>query len=121
MTARKPRKPRPVPETPAPPTVHEAFLESGASGAVLRGAELDEPAAVARRQAGEDIVVCGSSIKANRRRAFEIESAVGPCERQEPHDQLAGPRALPHFQQTDRSARGHSFYETEHRKAKPKP
>jgi hypothetical protein len=109
------KKPSPPPELPR---LYEATLESGPSGAVLKGAEIDEAAAVARRQAGEDVVVCGNSTKANRRQALAVESACGPCMRQEPHDTLAGPKALPHFQQSDRSRKEHTFYETEHRKAK---
>ena len=100
------------------PRIHEAFLESGSSGAVICGQELELSQAVARRQGGQDVVVCGPSTKANRGLACRIESAVGPCERQEPHVDLAGPLALPHFQQTERSAKGHSFYETENRTAK---
>jgi hypothetical protein len=119
--ARK-KKPSKKPSPPVePPRIHEAAREPGASGAVLKGAEIDEAAAVARRQAGEDVVVCGNSLKANRRQALAIESAVGPCARQAPHDTLAGPLALPHFQQTDRSKEGHTFYETENSKAKRQP
>ncbi len=120
MAVRK-KKPKSQLDKAPPPTIHEAVLESGPSGAVLRGATIEEAAAVTRRRRGLDIVVCGKETKPNRRLALVIESGVGPCERQEPHDQLAGPLALPHFQQTDRSSKGHSFYETQHRKAKKGP
>jgi hypothetical protein len=56
----------PVPVEPATappePTIHEAELGSGASGAVIRGAEIDFEAAVARRRAGENVVVCGDDL-----------------------------------------------------------
>jgi hypothetical protein len=54
---------------PPPPTMHEAERESGASGAVLRGVELDPAAAVVRRRAGGDVVICGPDTGANRRLA----------------------------------------------------
>jgi len=44
-------------EEPPSPTIHEAELASGPSGAVIRGAEIDFDTAVARRQAGSDVVV----------------------------------------------------------------
>jgi len=65
MAARKKRRPRPV---AAPPTIHEATLAPGPSGAVLKGAEIDLATAVARRQAGLDIVVCGDDRKARKQR-----------------------------------------------------
>lgn len=93
-------------------TIHEAELVSGTSGGVLRGAEIDFAAAVVRRQAGENVVVCGDELKANRKQAEQIEAAVGPYLRSAPHKQSAGPRALPHFQQQDVNHEGHTFYET---------
>jgi hypothetical protein len=115
MAAKKKRQPTPTPELPK---IYEAALASGPSGAVLKGAEIDQGAAVVRRQAGENIVVCGNSLAANRNGARAIEAVVGPYERQDPHDELAGPLALPHFQQQDRSRKGHSFYETDNHKAR---
>src|SRR5436305_12932019 len=89
-------------EAPPPaPTIHAAELGSGGSGAVIRGAEIDFATAVTRRQGGENVVVCGEDINANRRLAERIEQAVGPHKRGEPHKRSAGPRALPHFQQLD--------------------
>jgi hypothetical protein len=83
------------------------------------GAQMDEPAAVARRRNGQDIVVRGNDTVTNRRLARQIESGVGPPSRpQFPHTQAAGPLALPHFHQQSRSPGGHSFYETEERKAR---
>lgn len=102
----------PAPEESPPVTIHEAELASGASGGVIRGAEIVVNAAVARRQAGENVVVCGDDLKANRRQAEQIEAAVGPYVRSAPHKRSAGSRALPHFQQHDDSHKGHTFYET---------
>lgn len=107
---------------PPPPTIHEATLASGPSGAVIRGAEIDEAAAIARRQAGLDVVVCGDDIKANRALAQRLEVTVGPTTApQSPHKVKAGPLALPHFQQSGKRLAGHTFYETEKRKARKKP
>jgi hypothetical protein len=87
---------------------------------VLRGAEIDFAEAVARRQRGEDVVVCGADIKANRRLAGAVEAAAGPATTaQIPHGK-AGPLALPHFQQQSPSHLGHTFYETVHRKTRKK-
>jgi hypothetical protein len=111
-------------EPPQPPSIHEAILASGASGAVLKGAEIDLASAVARRLAGLDIVVCGDNLRANRNLARAIETAVGPATRpQMPHKRSAGPAALPHFQQQTGNPGGHSFYETDNpqRKARKNP
>jgi hypothetical protein len=48
--------PVPPPAPPPGPTIDEAERAPGPSGAVLRGAEVDFAAAVARRRAGEDVV-----------------------------------------------------------------
>jgi hypothetical protein len=111
--------PVPPPPPPPPPTIHEAELASGPSGAVEYGAEIDHPAAVARRQAGGDVVVRGNDLRANRALARSIEDAVGPCIRSDPHDGV-GPLALPHFQPRPRPPEGHTFYETQTRKARRK-
>ena len=73
--------------------------------------------AVARGQRGENVVVCGDDLKANRRLAERIEAAVGPYIRSAPHKHYAGTRALPHFQQQDPEHQGHTFYETVQQKA----
>jgi hypothetical protein len=101
--------------------IHEAERESGPSGAVLRGPIIDMAAAVTRRRAGEDVVVCGSDTDANRRLAYQLEAAVGPTTRPEAPHKKAGPMALPHFHQSNRSPKGHTFYETDRRKTKKKP
>ncbi len=107
--------------TPLPSTIHEATLAGGPSGAVLRGAELELATAAARRLAGRDVVVCGDDPDANRRLARAVEAAVGlPTRPQAPH-RSAGPHALPHFHQASRSPDGHTFYETEKRKARKQP
>ena len=94
-----------------PPRICEAEPASGPSGVVLRGLETDLAQAVARRQAGLDVVVCGSNVNANRELAKAVESGVGPWVRDDPH-LAAGPHALPHFHQESREPGGHSFYET---------
>jgi hypothetical protein len=105
--------------TPPAPTIHEADLASGPTGAVVRGAEIDVAAAIARRQAGGNVVVCGDDTDANRRLAQRIEAAVGPCQRSDPHKK-AGPHALPHYQPVTRPPEGHTFYETPRRKSRRK-
>ena len=94
-------------EGPAP-TIHEAELASGPSGAVEYGAEITFDAAVARRREGGDVVVRGHDLRANRSLAPSVELAVGPCERSDPHED-AGPHALPHFQPAPRPPGGHTF------------
>jgi hypothetical protein len=106
---------------PVPATIHEAELASGPSGAVEWGAFIDMDAAVMRRRAGLDIVVRGDNVSANRALARTVEALVGPPSRpQFPHTSTAGSQALPHFHQQSRSPAGHSFYETEKRKARKK-
>lgn len=102
------------------PTIHEAERASGPSGAILSGAVIDFKEAVARREAGLDVVVCGADVAANRRLAGAIEAAVGACQRSDPH-RRAGPLALPHFQQDAPPPEGHTFYETANRKARKRP
>jgi hypothetical protein len=102
-----------------PPTIHEAERAPGPSGAVLYAAEIDFDEAVARRRAGEDVVVRGSDVDANRALAQAIEAAVGPWQRGDPHKR-AGPLVLPHFQPDPRPPAGHTFYETDKRKARRK-
>jgi len=108
MTRKKQRQTVPSVE---PPKIHEATLASGPSGVVFKGAEIDQPTAIARRHQGQDVVVCGDDLKANQRLALQIEAALGPCSQQAPHER-AGPHALPHFQPETRPPEGHTFYET---------
>ena len=96
-------------------------VASGPSGAVDYGQEIDEAAAVALRQNKGDIVIRGNDSAANRRLAYKIEAQVGPPSRpQFPPTTFAGPMALPHFHQLTRSPEGHTFYETDKRKARRK-
>ena len=120
--AAPPAEPPPAP-LPPPTTIHEAELESGPSGRVLWGAEIDFDTAVARRQTEQNVFVCGDNAGANLRQAGQIEATVGPCKRSDPHIRHAGPHALPHYQQTQRTPAGpadHTFYETARRKARRK-
>ena len=103
------------------PTIHEADLESGPSGAVLRGPEIDVQTAIARRHGGGNVVVCGPDLDDNRALAQQIEAAVGPYVRGVPHVRSAGPHALPHFQQADQTQPGHTFYETPQRRSRKRP
>ncbi len=81
------------------------------------GDEITETEAIAERQAGRDVVVRGPDTGANRRLAGKIElDANGSAKRNVPHPS-AGPYALPHFQPDIRPPEGHTFYETDRRKA----
>jgi hypothetical protein len=103
-----------------PPTVHEATLASGPSGAVEWGPELTDEETVHRRKKALDIVVRGSNAKANRAKARQLEDAVGtPITEHQPHPRT-GPMALPHFHQVSRTPDGHSFYEITRRTARRK-
>jgi hypothetical protein len=89
----------------------------GPDGAVAYLAELTEEEAVARRTAGQDVVVRGpdggmdaATARAVKAVARRIEEAVGPCFLEPAHLRSAGRQALPHFHQQDRSP-GHTFYE----------
>jgi hypothetical protein len=104
-----------APETSPLVVIHEAFL--GSRGAVIKGAIIDETEAIARRQAGDKVVVCGTDLDENRGVARRIEGGAGTPMRQPPHVKLAGPDALPHFQQETPPPEG-PFYETTRLKAK---
>ena len=80
MTSDEPESTRPA------PSIHEAELATGPSGAVEYGADIDEAAAVARRKGGEDIVIRGDDTTANRALTYRIEAQVGlPSKPQFPH------------------------------------
>src|SRR5262245_18833253 len=102
-----------APPPPPAPTIHEAELAPEPSGVVWYGPVIDFDTAVARRQAGLDVVVRGGDIDANRRLAAAIEAAVGPRTRPQTPHRRAGPHALPHFHQVSRSPPGHCFYDTD--------
>lgn len=111
MAAKQKRK-KPQTAPAEPPKIHEATLEPGPSGLVLRGAELTLEEALGRRKAGGDVVVRGDNLKANERLARQIEAAVGRYKQEPPHKE-SGPHALPHFQPSPRPPQGHTFYETD--------
>lgn len=112
--AKKKKTPSPQKASP-PPEIYEATR--GANGAVVKGPPLTQAEAEAHRRAGQDVVVCGSDLAANRRLAGEIEkNANGKAKRCPPHPN-AGARALPHYQPDPRPPEGHTFYETPNRKA----
>jgi hypothetical protein len=102
------------------PKIHEANRLTDGSGIVEKGAELDEAAAIIQRKQGNDVVVCGDNLMANRQQAMMIEAATGPWMRQQRHSNTAGPMALPHFQQKSPPPIGHTFYETTTAKAQRK-
>lgn len=105
----------PVNTPPPVPIIHEATL--GANGSVKKGLAITQTQAVIRRRAGDDVVVCGSELSANRTLAWRIEIAAnGTAKRCPPHFS-AGSRALPHYQPDPRPPAGHTFYETPHRTA----
>src|SRR5438132_13607039 len=83
------------------PEVYEASRAKGGSDAVNRGAKLTRADAVARRQAGQDIVVCGPDTHENDRVAGEIEEAATPARKPRPiyHGPHGGALSLPHWQQ----------------------
>ncbi len=103
---------------PVPPRIFTAIR--GSLGRVIRGREISDTEAVLERLAGRDIVVCGPILNANRNLARSIEAQAGPYLISAPHKD-AGPYVLPHYQPDPRPPAGHTFYETEHRKAAINP
>ncbi len=107
----------PGPTPPAQPlTIHEANCARDGSGGVLRGKALTRAEAITRRRNGDDVVGCGPDPFDNAREAHAIESAIGPCKPDGPHVDVAGVKALPHFQPKTRPPEGHTFYEVPTRK-----
>lgn len=102
------------------PKIYRASLGTG--GDVIRGDQITETEAIAERQAGKDVVVCGENMMDNRDVAERIEQkANGACKPCPPHHAM-GPGAMFHFQPDPRPPEGHTFYETATRKSKrPKP
>jgi hypothetical protein len=88
--------------------------------AVIRGAALTYAEAVARRGAGLDIVVSGPDVFSNDRIAYEVEATATPPGRPAPlyHGPHGGLSSLPHWQQRTPPPAGHSFHETNLRRAK---
>jgi hypothetical protein len=107
-------KKKQAPAAPPPPQIFEATR--GSSGRVIRGAQINQTQAEARRRAGQD-VVCGPDHRANRSLAGQIErSANGTAKRCPPHLN-EGPYAPPHYQPDPRPPEGHTCYETANRRA----
>jgi hypothetical protein len=98
------------------PEIFEATL--GFDGSVTKGKAITQAEAETRRKAGDDVVVCGPDLRANRSLAFTIEhNANGKVKLCPPHAS-AGNLSLPHCQPDPRPPDGHTFYETPKRKAK---
>jgi hypothetical protein len=109
------KSPKPSPKTPAEQKIHAA--ERGDAGTVRKLQEITEAEAVERRKSGGNVVVCGPGRVSNRRVAGRIEQAAHGKSKCCPPQ--AGPRSLPHWQPDPRveGDDGHSFYETDNRKA----
>lgn len=97
-------------------SIHSATL--GSTGEVRRGRVLDEGNAILERKVGRDVVVCGDDLAMNRATAERIETAANGVSKRCPPHVNAGPNALPHYQPKSRPPTGHTFYETDKRKAK---
>ena len=97
-------------------SIHSATLES--TGVVRRGRVLDEAEGVAERKVGRDVVICGDDLATNRSTAERIKTAANGVSKRCPPHVNAGPNALPHYQPKSRPSTGHTFYETDKRKAK---
>src|SRR5690349_6927572 len=98
--------------------VYEAEPIPGPDGTVeWWDSPISDAAAIARLQAGEDIVVRGPDQKANKNKAKELMTAAyGGYEEDAPH---RGQSALPHFHPPNQTPEGiHAFYETTRRRAK---
>jgi hypothetical protein len=102
-------------QTTQSPKIFEASL--GAYGSVAKVIEITQAEAEAKRKAGQDVVVCGTDLAANRRVAGTIERNANSTAKRCPPHSMAGPKALPHFQPDPRPPGGHTFYETPNRKA----
>jgi hypothetical protein len=109
------KKPKPATPPTTPPFIFEAWLDG--NGTVIRGKQLTEAEAITRRRAGADVVVCGPSLAANRRLAGSIARSATCSVRCCPPHESAGEQALPCYQPDQRPPEGHTFYETDNRKA----
>src|SRR6266487_2197848 len=101
--------------TAAQPQVFEASL--GRNGSVLKGRPITQAQGEARRRLGQDVVVCGPDLAANRSLAGAIERSANRIAKRCPPHASAGSNALPHYQPDPRPPAGHTFYETPNRKA----
>lgn len=69
--------------------------------------------AIAERQAGRDVVVCGEEGRMNGLLAQRIESdATNRCHKFNAAHVQRGSRALPHYQHCTGKIAGHTFYES---------
>jgi hypothetical protein len=108
-------KPSSAPTRQTPPSIYEASF--GSQGAVVKGTQITQQQAEDLRKRGKDVVVCGSDHKANVTLAKQIEiNANGTAKLCGPHSN-AGPKSLPHCHPNSRNPAGHTFYETDKRKA----
>jgi hypothetical protein len=107
------------PAKPLPPVEPQIFAASlGPNGAVIKGAAITQAEAVVLRKKGDNVVVCGPNLAANKSLAKTIEAnANGRWIPHRPHAS-AGRNALPHVQPDPGPPGGHTFYETPNRKAK---
>ena len=117
--AKKSRKPAATPPADAVPETPKIFateLEDG--GGVRRtGDPITEEEAQRLRRGGQNVVVCGPDLAANRAVAKSIEQGANGRYKLCPPHANAGLHALPHCQPEQRPPEGHTFYETPNRKA----
>lgn len=97
-------------------SIYSAAL--GSTGEIRRGRVLEEAEAIMERKKGRDVVVCSDDLATNRSTAERIETAANGLSKRCPPHVNAGPNALPHYQPKSRPPTGHTFYETDKRKAK---
>jgi hypothetical protein len=82
------------------------------------GPPITKEQAVLLRRQGMDVVVCGPNKRDNSDMARDIEQEANTrWMRSKPHVN-AGPQALPHYQPDPRPPAGHTFYETDRKKAR---
>jgi hypothetical protein len=108
---------------PSEPEIYEATRAADGTDAVDRRGMLTKAQAIAWRQAGEVIVVCGPDTIRNDRLAREIEEAATLAGNPAPiyHGPHGGPDCLPHWQQKVAPPKGHSLHEAPVRKARAVP
>ena len=100
----------------ATPTIHKANRRDNGSIAKA-GGPIDESEAVDCRKVGIDVVVCGDDHDKNKWKARDIEAAANsPYKRCGMHRKVHN-LGLPHYQPDPRPPEGHTFYETDSRKA----
>jgi hypothetical protein len=108
-------QPAPAGAAQTQPLIYEASL--GGQGAVVKGNQISQTQAESLRKQGTDVVVCGPNHKANLTLAKQIERNANGSDQLCPPHKNAGPHALPHCHPVSRHPAGHTFYETDKRKA----